>query len=244
MIGERHWEDNKWPDTEFAAKDEWIISTNIIRKEDIDDESSSALVLEASIHNLSTQNEDENNNLGQDEPNSAPATQRTSSQSPSAATQHNSNQSPSPSNQRTANQWPAVATQCIADQSPAAVVADVLPISHPNLVFLLQLLYPKTPRNGSKAWWSKTKRKRKRSTLNPTSARQTRKRAVSGKAKTKQRRKNPIRPKKGIGRIKESLWRKRNVLYRQGYSSILIMAQHPLIYLKRLQKWMNFYKSL
>ena len=138
MMREIHWKYNKWSDTELVAEDEWIISTNIIRKEDIGDQSSSVSVPEASIHILFTQNEDETNNLGQDEPNSAPATQRTSSQSPSAATQHNSNQSPSPANQRTSNQWPgaatlvlllapAVATQCIADQSPAAVVARCTP---------------------------------------------------------------------------------------------------------------------
>ena len=209
---ERHWEYNKWHDTEFVAEDEWIISTNIIRKEDIGDQSSSVSVLEVSIHILSTQDEDKTNNLGQDEPNSAPATHRTSSQSPSAATQHNSNQSPSPANQRTANQWPIVATQCIADQSPTAVVDRCTPDQSPKSSPLLQLLYPKTPRNGSKAWWSKTKRKRKRSILNPTSARQTRKRAVSCKAKKKQRRKKPIRLRNGIGRIKKSLWPKRNVL--------------------------------
>ena len=38
------------------------------------------------------------------------------------------------------------------------------------------------------------------------------KRAVSRKTKTKQRRKMPIRPRNGNGRIKKSLWRKRNVL--------------------------------
>ena len=135
---EIHWKCNKWSDTELVAEDEWIISTNIIRKEDIGDQSSSVSVPEASIHILSTQNEDATNNLGQDEPNSAPATQRTSNQSPSAATQHNSNQPPFPVIQRTSNQWPgaatlvlllapAVATQCIADQSPAAVVARCTP---------------------------------------------------------------------------------------------------------------------
>ena len=61
-------------DTEFVAEDEWVISTNIIRKEGIGDQSSSVWVPEASIHILSTQNEDETGTLGQDEPNSAPAT--------------------------------------------------------------------------------------------------------------------------------------------------------------------------
>ena len=135
---ERHWKYNKWSDTELVAEDEWIIPTNFIRKEDIGDQGSSVSVLEASIHIFSTQNKDETDNLGQDEPNSAPATQRTSNQSPSATTQHNSNQPPFPVIQRTSNQWPgaatlvlllapAVATQCIADQSPAAVVARCTP---------------------------------------------------------------------------------------------------------------------
>ena len=74
-------------DRKFRAEDESVISTNIIKKEKIDDQSSSVSVPEASIHILFTQNEDETNTLGQDEPNSAPATQRTSNQSPSPITQ-------------------------------------------------------------------------------------------------------------------------------------------------------------
>ena len=77
-------------------------------------------------------------------PNSAPATQGTSNHLPSPATQLTSNQSPSPTNQRTSNQSSAAATQCTANQSLAAVVTRLLPISHPNLLLLLQLLYPKT----------------------------------------------------------------------------------------------------
>ena len=65
-------------DTEFVAKDESVISTNIIRTEEIADQSSFVSVPETSIHILSTQNEDGTNTLGQDEPNSAPGTQRTS----------------------------------------------------------------------------------------------------------------------------------------------------------------------
>ena len=61
-------------DTEFVAEDESVISTNIIRKKDIGDQSSYVSVPEASIHISSNQNEDETNTLGQDEPNSAPAT--------------------------------------------------------------------------------------------------------------------------------------------------------------------------
>ena len=150
-------------DTEFVAEDESVISTNIIRKEEIGDQSNSVQVPEASIHILPTQKEDETNTLGQDEPNSAPTIQLTSIQSPSPATQRTSNQPPSPANQRTANQSPvaatqrtsnqspAAATQRIANQSPAAVVNRLTSISHPNLLLLLRLLYPKTPRNGSKA---------------------------------------------------------------------------------------------
>ena len=107
-------------DTEFVAEDESVISTNIIRKKEIGDQSSSVSVPEASIPILSTQNEDETNTLGQDEPNSASTTQRTSNQSPSPDNQHTSNQSLSPVNQRTANQSPAAATQCTSNQSPAA----------------------------------------------------------------------------------------------------------------------------
>ena len=107
-------------DTEFVAEDESVTSTNIIRKEEIGDQSISVSVPEASIHILSTQNEDETDILCQDEPNCAPATQRTSNQSPSPATQCTSNWSPSPATQRTANQLPTVATQRTSNQSPAA----------------------------------------------------------------------------------------------------------------------------
>ena len=108
------------PDTEFVAEDESVIFTNIIRKEEIGAQSSSVSVPEASIHSLSTQNDDETDTLGQDEPNSAHATQRTSNQSPSPATQRTSNQSPFPANQRTANQSPAATTQRTSSQSPVA----------------------------------------------------------------------------------------------------------------------------
>ena len=52
---------------------------------------------------------------------------------------------------------------------------DVLPISHPNLLHLLHLLYPKTLRNGKKASWSKAKQRWKRSALHPMRTTQTRK---------------------------------------------------------------------
>ena len=84
--------------TEFVAENKSVISTNTIRKEKISDQSSSVSVPEAPIHILSIQKEDETDTLGQDESNSAPATQRTSNQSPSPATQHTSNQSSSPAN--------------------------------------------------------------------------------------------------------------------------------------------------
>ena len=61
-------------DTEFVAEDELIISTNIISKEKIGDQISTLSVPEASIHIFSTQNENKTDTLGQDEPNSAPAT--------------------------------------------------------------------------------------------------------------------------------------------------------------------------
>ena len=83
-------------DTDFVAEDDSVISTNIIRKEEVGDQSSSASVPEASILILFTQNEDETDTLGQDEPNRAPATQCTFNQSPSSAPQRTSNQSRSP----------------------------------------------------------------------------------------------------------------------------------------------------
>ena len=46
-------------DTEFVAEDESVISTKIIRKEEIGDQSSSVSFPEASIHILRTQNENE-----------------------------------------------------------------------------------------------------------------------------------------------------------------------------------------
>ena len=67
---------------------------------------------------------------------------------------------------------------------------EVLPISHPNLLFLLQLLYPKTPRNGSKARWSKKKWKRKRS-IHPTRTTQSRKRQCPAKQR-QSKEKKPI----------------------------------------------------
>ena len=100
-------------DTEFVAENESVISINIIRKEKIGEQSCSVSVSETWIHILSTQNEDETNTIGQDEPNSAPATQRTS------------NQSPSPANQGTVNSHLLL------------LLLDVVLIIHPNLFLLL-----------------------------------------------------------------------------------------------------------
>ena len=125
-------------DTEFVAEDESVISTNIIRKEEIGDQSSSVSVPEASIHILSTQNEDETDTLDQDELNSAPATQRTS------------NQSTSPGNQCSAISHLLLPLNILPISHLLLLLLDVLPISHPNLFLLLWLLYPKTPSNGSK----------------------------------------------------------------------------------------------
>ena len=63
-------------DTEFVAEDESVISTNIIRNEEISDQSSSVSV-PGTIHILSIQKEDETNTSDQDEPSSVPTSQRT-----------------------------------------------------------------------------------------------------------------------------------------------------------------------
>ena len=55
--------------TEFVAESESVTSTNIIRKEEIGDQSSSVLVPEASIQILSTRNENKTDTLGQYERN-------------------------------------------------------------------------------------------------------------------------------------------------------------------------------
>ena len=119
-------------DTEFLAEGESAISTSIIKTEEIGDKSSSVSVPEASIDIFSSKNKDESDTLGQDKPSPAPNSQRTSNQSSSPPTQRTSNQTSSPVNQQ-------------------LLLLDVLLISHANLLHLLQLLYPKTPRNESKA---------------------------------------------------------------------------------------------
>ena len=111
-----------YSDTEFLADDESVMFTNIIRKEDISDQSSSTSVPETSIHILSTQNQDEINTLGQDKKNSA--TQRTSNQSPSLSNQRTADQSPAAATERTSNLSPTAVTQRTANHSPAAVVTS------------------------------------------------------------------------------------------------------------------------
>ena len=102
----------------LVGEDESVISTNIIRNEEISDQSSSVSVPEASIHILPTQNEGETDTLGQDEPNSDPATQLTCNQSPSSANQRTDNQSPAAATQRTVNQSSAtVITRRTSNQS-------------------------------------------------------------------------------------------------------------------------------
>ena len=112
----------KYYDTEFVAEDESVISTNIIRKEEIGDQSSSVSVPEVSIHILPTQKAGETDTLGHDERNSASATQRSSNQSPSPANQCIGNQSPAAATQCASNQSPAAATQCTMDQAQISVV--------------------------------------------------------------------------------------------------------------------------
>ena len=129
-------------DKEILSEGESAISTSIIKTKAIGDQSSSVSVPEASIDIFSSKNKDESDTLGQDKPSPAPNSQRTSNQSSSPPTQRTSNQTSSPVNQQ-------------------LLLLDVLLISHANLLHLLQLLYPKTPRNESKARWSKTKQKRK-----------------------------------------------------------------------------------
>ena len=87
------------------------------------------------------------------------------------------------------------------------LLLDVLQISHPIVLYLLELLYPKTPTNRSKARLSKWKRKR--SLLHLTRTTQNRKRGAFPKTKTKQRRKKSMRPRNGNGMIKKSLWQKK-----------------------------------
>ena len=201
-------------DTKFVVEDESVISTNIITKEEISDQSSYVSVSEASIHILATQNEDETDTLDQDELNSVPATQRTFNQSP-PTTQRTSNQSPSPANQCTANQLPAAATQRTsiqstasstqrtANQSPAAVVTNSNQSSKstpPSTVIL--------PKNTKKLKQNsmtkdKTKKKKVNDTFDENNTNHKEGSVPQDKDKTKK--KKTIRLRNGNRRIKKSL---------------------------------------
>ena len=99
-------------DTEFVAEDESLL---------ISLEKKRSVTKVAQYHfrsiNLSTQNEDETNTLGQDEQNCATATQRTFNQSPSSANQRTANQSPAAATQRTFNQSPQARMQRLKEVS-------------------------------------------------------------------------------------------------------------------------------
>ena len=139
-------------DTEFVAEDESVISTNILRKEEISDQSSSVSVPEASIHILSTQNEHETDNLGQDEPNSD--TQRTPNQYlflplnilPTSHLLPPINVLPINHLLLPLNVLPIGHLMLQLNVQPIShlllLLLDVLPIIYPNLLLLLQL-YPK-----------------------------------------------------------------------------------------------------
>ena len=139
-------------DTEFVAEDESVISTNIFRKEEISDQSSSVSVPEASIHILPTQNEDETVNLGQDEPNSD--TKHTSNQYilkplnilPTSHLLPPINVLPISHLLLLLNVLPIGHLMLQLNVQPIShlllLLLDVLPIIHPNLLLLLQL-YPK-----------------------------------------------------------------------------------------------------
>ena len=184
-------------DSNFLAEDESVISTNIIRKEEIGDQSINP---DPSIRILSTQNEDRTNTLVQDKPNSAPATQLTSNQLPSAVSQKTFNWSPSPVNQSTANQSPAATTKCTVDQSPASVVTRLTSNHLSKSTPLPTVTLPKNTNKWRQRSMIKEKRKIKWSILRPARTTLTRKRAVSQKTNAKQRRKKPTRPRNRNGR--------------------------------------------
>ena len=99
------------PDTEFVAEDESVISTNIIRKEEIGDQSSSISVPETSIHIL---------NILPISPLLLPPNLHPISQL-------------------------LLPIKVLPISHLLLLLLDVLLISHPNLLLLPQLLYPKTP---------------------------------------------------------------------------------------------------
>ena len=167
-------------DTEFVAEDESVICTNIIRKEEVIDQSSSVSVPGASIYILSTQNKGETDTLGQDEPNSAPATHCTS------------NQSSSPTKQRTANQSPAAATKHTADQSPAAVVTRHTSIQSSKSTLPPMVTLPKNTRKRKQSSIVKDKMKKKKvnAPSNENNTNQKKDGVLQDKGKTKKKKTN------------------------------------------------------
>ena len=168
-------------DTEFVTEDKSVISTSIIRKEEIGDQNSSASVPEASIHILPTKTRIK------------PVLQVRMNRILLL-----------PLNVLPINHL-LLPLNVLLIGHLMLLLLDVLLIIHQNLILLLKLLYPKTPRNRIKSRRAKTKRKRKRLMLHPTRTTQGRKRAVSRLTKTKQRTKKPVRPRNEIGTIKKSL---------------------------------------
>ena len=140
-------------DTEFVAEYESVISTNIIRKEEIGDQSSSVSVAEASIHNFSTQNEGEI--VGQDEWNSPPITAATTNVFPISQLLLPINVLLISHLQLPLSALPIghllLPLNVLLMSHLLLLLLDLIPISPSNLLLLLQLLYPKTPRNRSKA---------------------------------------------------------------------------------------------
>ena len=155
-------------DTEFVAEDESVISTNIIRKEEVSDQSSSVSVPGASIYILSTQNEDETDTLGQDEPNSALATHCTS------------NQSSSPTK------------QCTANQSPAAVVTRHTSIQSSKSTLPPMVTLPKNTRKRKQSSIVKDKMKKKKVSApsNENNTNQKKDSVLQDKDKTKKKKTN------------------------------------------------------
>ena len=150
-------------DTEFA-EDESVISTNIIRKEEIGDQSNSVWVPEASIHIF------------------LPKTRM----NPLLEVRMNGilllslNILPISHLLLLLNVLPIshlllplnvlsishllLPLNVLPITHLLLLLLNILPISHPNLLGLLQLLYLKAPRNGSKARWLKTKQTKKTTT--------------------------------------------------------------------------------
>ena len=141
-----------------------MISTNIIRKEEIGDQSSSVSVAEASIHNFSTQNEGEI--VGQDEWNSPPITccyhQRISNQLASPANQRTVNQSPTAATQRTSNRSSAPSTQRASDESPAVVVTRPNPDQSSKFTPPLTVTLPKNTKERKQGSMFKDKAKKRK----------------------------------------------------------------------------------